>query len=154
MEPWFVVVIIQAAGTTTALPVLVIVRAIMSDSNQKSTDIIYLRDLKVECIIGIFDWERRSKQKIHIDIDMASDISKAAQSDKIEDTLDYKAVSKRLLAFVGDSGFQLVETLAERVAALVLEEFPTPWVRVRINKKGAVRGATDVGVIIERGSKP
>jgi len=147
-------VIIQAIGTTTALPVLVIVRAIMSDSNQKSTDIIYLRDLKVECIIGIFDWERRAKQKIHIDLDMASDISKAAQSDKIEDTLDYKAVSKRLLAFVSDSGFQLVETLAESVAALVLEEFPTPWVRVRINKKGAVRGATDVGVIIERGSKP
>lgn len=145
---------IEAAGAKTALPVLVIVRAIMSDSNQKSTDIIYLRDLKVECIIGIFDWERRNKQKIHIDLDMASDISKAAQSDKIEDTLDYKTVSKRVLDFVGESSFQLVETLAERVAGLVLEQFPTPWVRVRINKKGAVRGATDVGVIIERGNKP
>jgi len=126
----------------------------MSQSAQKSTDIIYLHDLKVECVIGIFDWERRTKQTIHIDVDMAWDIAKAAKSDQIEDTLDYKAVSKRLQQFVGESSFQLVETLAEQVAQVILQEFPTPWVRIRINKRGAVRGATDVGVIIERGSSP
>lgn len=126
----------------------------MTDSGANSTDIVYLHDLKVECIIGIYDWERRTKQQIHVDLDMASDITKAAKSDQIDDALDYKAVSKRLLAFIGESDFQLVETLAERTAELILQEFPTPWLRLRINKRGAVRGATDVGVIIERGKKP
>ncbi len=117
-------------------------------------DIIYLHDLKIECIIGIWEWERRIKQTIIIDLDMAADIRRAAASDKIEDTLNYKAVSKRLVDFVGISQFQLVETLAEKVAELLLAEFKMQWVRVRINKKGAVRGAGDVGVIIERGEKP
>ncbi len=113
-------------------------------------DIIYLKDLKIETIIGIFDWERRVKQTVSIDLDMATDIRRAAQSDAIDDTLDYKSVAKRLIAFVGESEFQLVETLAERVAGIVLEEFDVSWLRVRINKKGAVRGANDVGVLIER----
>ncbi len=117
-------------------------------------DIIYLHDLKIECIIGIWEWERRIKQTIIIDLDMAADIRRAAASDKIEDTLNYKAVSKRLIDFVGISQFQLVETLAQKVAELLLAEFKMQWVRVRINKKGAVRGAGDVGVIIERGEKP
>jgi 7,8-dihydroneopterin aldolase/epimerase/oxygenase len=116
-------------------------------------DIIYLHDLKIECIIGIWEWERRIKQTIIFDLDMAVDIRRAASTDKIEDTLNYKAVSKRLGEFVGNSQFQLVETLAEKVAELLLAEFKLPWVRVRVNKKGAVRGATDVGVIIERGHK-
>ncbi|MFQ5468758.1 MAG: dihydroneopterin aldolase [Gammaproteobacteria bacterium] len=115
-------------------------------------DIIYLHDLKIETIIGIFDWERRIKQTVSIDLDMAADIANAAASDDIEDTLDYKSVAKRLIGFVGDSKFQLVETLAERVAQVVMKEFHVDWIRVRINKKGAVRGAKDVGVIIERGS--
>jgi dihydroneopterin aldolase len=114
-------------------------------------DIIYLHDLKIECIIGIWEWERRIKQTIIIDLDMAADICRAAASDKIEDTLNYKAVSKRLVDFVGNSQFQLVETLAEKIAELLLTEFKFAWVRVRVNKKGAVRGAGDVGVIIERG---
>ncbi|MHB1140303.1 MAG: dihydroneopterin aldolase [Sulfuricaulis sp.] len=114
-------------------------------------DIIYLHDLKIECIIGIWEWERRIKQTIILDLDMAADIRRAATTDSIEDTLNYKAVSKRLNEFVGNSQFQLVETLAEKVAELLLAEFKLPWVRVRVNKKGAVRGATDVGVIIERG---
>jgi 7,8-dihydroneopterin aldolase/epimerase/oxygenase len=114
-------------------------------------DIIYLHDLKIECIIGIWEWERRIKQTIILDLDMAADIRRAAATDKIEDTLNYKAVSKRLGEFVGNSQFQLVETLAEKVAELLLAEFRLTWVRVRVNKKGAVRGATDVGVIIERG---
>ena len=114
-------------------------------------DIIYLHALKVDCIIGLWDWERKVKQRIVIDLDMAADIRKSAQSDAIEDTLDYKAVSKAVITFVSESEFQLVETLAEKIADIILGEFKVPWVRVKINKKGAIRGATDVGVIIERG---
>ena len=117
-------------------------------------DIVYLHGLKVDCIIGVWDWERRTKQKVIIDLDMAADVHRAAQTDKLDDTLDYKAVAKALIAYVGDSSFQLVETLAENIAAIILDEFNIPWVRIRINKKGAVRGAKDVGVIIERGTKP
>ncbi len=116
-------------------------------------DIVYLHDLKIECVIGIFAWERRIKQTVVLDLDMGADVARAAANDRIEDTLDYKAVSKRLLEFVGDSQFQLVETLAEKVAAIVITEFHVPWVRVRVNKRGAVRAATDVGVVIERGQK-
>lgn len=115
-------------------------------------DIVYLRDLKVDCVIGIYDWERRIRQTLFIDIDMAADIRKAAASDQIKDTLDYKAASKRIQQFVTESSFQLVETLAEKIADIILKEFPVPWVRVRINKKGAVRNAGAVGVVIERGS--
>ena len=114
-------------------------------------DIIYLHDLKIECVIGIWEWERRIKQAIILDLDMAADIRRAAATDQIDDTLNYKAVAKRLIDFVGNSQFQLVETLAEKVAEILLAEFELRWVRVRVNKKGAVRGAGDVGVIIERG---
>jgi dihydroneopterin aldolase len=116
-------------------------------------DIIYLHDLKIECVIGIWDWERKIKQSVIIDLDMGFDIRRAAQSDAIDDTLNYKAVAKRLQQFVGESQFQLVETMAERVAEILLTEFKLAWVRVRINKRGAVRGAGDVGVVIERGLK-
>ncbi|HFQ92143.1 MAG TPA: dihydroneopterin aldolase [Chromatiales bacterium] len=116
-----------------------------------SGDIIYLRDLKVDAIIGIFEWERRVKQTLSLDLDMAADIHKAAQSDAIEDALDYKAVAKRVIHFVENSDFQLVETLAEELAGLIMTEFGVPWMRLQINKKGAIRGARDVGVIIERG---
>lgn len=125
-------------------------------SNQRKgeqLDIIYLRDLKIDCVIGIWEWERRIKQKIIIDLDMAADVRRAAASDDIQDTLNYKAVAKRLVSFVGDSGFQLVETLAEKVAELVMTEFNVRWVRVRVNKQGALRGAGDVGVVIERGER-
>ncbi|MBE0510622.1 MAG: dihydroneopterin aldolase [Chromatiales bacterium] len=113
-------------------------------------DIIYLRDLKIDTVIGIYDWERRIKQTVSLDLEMATDIRKAAASDAIEDTLDYKAVSKRLIQFVGESQFQLVETLAERICEIVISEFQVPWVRLCLNKKGAVRFADGVGVIIER----
>jgi dihydroneopterin aldolase len=119
-----------------------------------ATDIIYLNDLRIETIIGIFDWERRVKQTISLDVEMATDIRRAAQTDTIDDTLDYKAVAKRLIDFVAESEFQLVETLAERTAQLLLEEFGISWVRLRINKTGAIRGARDVGVLIERGNQP
>lgn len=116
-------------------------------------DIIYLHDLKIDTVIGIWDWERRTTQKIVVDLDMAIDVRKAAASDRIEDTINYKAVAKRLIAFVGGAQFGLVETLTEKIAEIVLTEFGVSWVRVRVNKKGAIRGAADVGVIVERGHK-
>ena len=116
-------------------------------------DIVYIRDLQIETVIGIYDWEREVKQVVSIDLEMAADIAKAAASDAIEDTLDYKAVAKRLIAFVGDSEFQLVETMAERIATIVLQEFAVPWLKLRLSKPGAVRGSRDVGIIIKRGAR-
>lgn len=116
-------------------------------------DIIYLHGLQVDCVIGVWDWERRIKQTITIDIDMGLDIRLAAASDDLKDTLSYKDVAKRVKAFVANSGFQLVEKLAEEVANILLNEFDVHGCRVRINKFGAIRGAGDVGVLIERGEK-
>lgn len=113
-------------------------------------DKIFLSSLTVECVVGIWEWERRVKQTVIIDLEMAADVRKAAATDRIEDTLDYKRVAKRLLAFVGESQFHLVETLTERIAQLVVTEFGVPWVKVRLNKQGAIRGARDVGILIER----
>jgi 7,8-dihydroneopterin aldolase/epimerase/oxygenase len=113
-------------------------------------DKIFLSSLAVECIVGIWDWERRVKQTVIIDVEMATDIRKAAASDHIDDTLDYKRVAKRLLSFVGESQFQLVETLTDRIAQLIVTEFGVSWVKVRLNKRGAIRGARDVGIEIER----
>jgi dihydroneopterin aldolase len=113
-------------------------------------DKIFLSALTVECIVGIWEWERRVKQTVILDLEMAADIRRAAASDSIEDTVDYKKVAKRLLAFVGESEFHLVETLAERIAQVVVVEFGVEWVKVRLNKQGAIRGARDVGIEIER----
>ena len=98
-------------------------------------DKIFLNALAVECIVGIWEWERRVKQRVIIDLELATDIRAAAATDRIEDTIDYKKVSKRLLAFVGDSQFQLVETLTEKIAELIITEFGVSWVRVRLNKQ-------------------
>lgn len=117
-------------------------------------DIIFLHDLRIDAVIGLWDWERRIRQTVSIDLDMSADIRKAAVTDDVEDTLNYKAVAKRLQQFVGDSSFQLVETLAEKVAQIILDEFDVAWVRVRVNKPGAIRGARDAGVVIERGVRP
>jgi len=116
-------------------------------------DIIFLQALEVETVIGIYDWERKIKQKVVFDIEMAADIRKSASTDHIDDTLNYKAVAKRIIAFVEESRFQLVETLAEKVAEIVLSEFDVPWVKVTLNKLGAIRGSRGVGIIIERGNK-
>jgi dihydroneopterin aldolase len=113
-------------------------------------DIIYLKDLRIDTVIGIYDWERRTRQTVILDIEIGTDITKSAKSDAIEDTLNYKAVAKRILSFVEGSNFQLIETLAERVADILLREFNVPWLRLSVNKQGAVRGVRDVGVIIER----
>jgi dihydroneopterin aldolase len=116
-------------------------------------DIIFISDLRIETIIGIYDWERVVRQTVSLDLEMAADIRKAAATDSIDDTLNYKAVAKRLIDFVGTSEFQLVETLAERIAAIVLDEFNVPWLRLRLRKPGAVRGSRDVGVLIERSTR-
>ena len=116
-------------------------------------DIVFINDLRIETIIGIYDWERKVRQTISLDLEMGTDIPRAATTDAIEDTLNYKAVAKRLIAFVGDSEYQLVETLAEEIAAIVIGEFNVPWLKLTVHKPGAVRGSRDVGVIIERGSR-
>ncbi|MFS1525895.1 dihydroneopterin aldolase [Microbulbifer sp. 2304DJ12-6] len=117
-------------------------------------DIVFIRDLKVDTIIGIYDWEREVRQTVSVDLEMAFDISEAARTDNIEYTLNYKAVAKRLIAFIESSEFLLVETMAEQAAAIVQKEFSVIWLRLRLSKPGAVRGSQDVGVIIERGERP
>ncbi len=117
-------------------------------------DIIFLSDLRIETVVGIWEWERKIRQTVAIDLEMSADIRKAAATDSVDDTLNYKLVAKRLQQYVGESSFQLVETLAEKIAGLVLDEFEVAWVKVRVNKPGAIRGARDVGVSIERGTRP
>ncbi len=116
-------------------------------------DTIFLHNLKVDTVIGIWDWERKIRQTVVIDLEMSADIAKAASTDSVDDTLNYKLVAKRVQQYVGESSFQLVETLAERIAEIVTGEFDVDWVRVRVSKPGAIRGAQDVGVIIERGER-
>lgn len=117
-------------------------------------DIVFIERLKIDTIIGIYEWERMVRQTVTLDLEMAFDNTRPAASDKIDDALDYKAVSKRLVAFVESSEFGLVETLAERCAQIVREEFGVSWLRLRLRKPGAVRGAKAVGVEIERGTRP
>ncbi len=116
-------------------------------------DKIFITDLKIETIIGIYDWERVTKQTVSIDLEMATDIRQAAATDDIKDTTDYKAISKYLIEFVAASSFNLVETLAEEIAGIIINHFGVSWVKVTLHKPGALRGATDVGIIIERGEK-
>ena len=113
-------------------------------------DKIFIHALKTEAIIGIFDWERQVKQTVVVDIEISADIRKAALSDAIDDTLNYKRVAKRVLSFVEASKFHLVETLAEHIAMLMLEEFGVAWVRISLSKPGAIRSSRDVGVVLER----
>ncbi len=117
-------------------------------------DIIFIRDLQVETVIGIYDWERKIRQTISLDIDMATDIQKSATTDNIGDTLSYKSVAKRLTAFIEESEYELVEALAENICSIIRDEFNVPWVRLTLHKPGAIRGSRSVGVIIERGRKP
>ncbi len=117
-------------------------------------DKIFLQELKVDTIIGIWEWERKIHQTVVIDLEMSADIAKAAASDDVADTLNYKSVAKRVQEFVAGSSFQLVETLAERIAGIIRDEFDVAWVRVKVHKPGAIRGSRDVGVEIERGERP
>jgi dihydroneopterin aldolase len=117
-------------------------------------DIVFIRGLRIETTIGIYDWEKTIRQPVVMDLEMASNIARGAATDRIEDALDYKAVSKRLKDFVSTSRFELVETLAERCAEIILAEFGVPWLRLTLNKIGAVTDSEGVGVIIERGTRP
>lgn len=116
-------------------------------------DIVFLTDLRVDTVIGIYDWEREIRQTVAIDLEMGTDISRAAATDDIEFTVNYKSISDRLREFVENSSYGLIESMAEKIASIVLDEFSVPWVRVTLHKPGAISGAKDVGVIIERGKR-
>ena len=116
-------------------------------------DIVYIEGLRTDAVIGVYDWERSIRQELVLDLELASDNRAAADTDAIEDAVDYDAISCRIIAYVQDSEFQLIETLAERVAGLVLREFDVSWLRLKLAKPGAVADASSVGVIIERGQK-
>jgi len=115
-------------------------------------DMVLIEGLEVRTVIGIYDWERDIRQTVRLDLEMAWDISKAGKTDAIEDTLDYKSVSKRLIQFVESSEFGLIESLAEHCAQIVMSEFGVSWVRLKMSKPGAVRGSENVAVLIERGT--
>jgi dihydroneopterin aldolase len=116
----------------------------------KMEDIIYIKDLRIETIIGIFDWERKVKQEVSIDIEFPFDCKKAAATDSIEDTIDYKAITKGVIKLVEESSFQLQETLAESIATFIKDEYGVKSIKLRVSKPGALRGAKDVGLIIYR----
>jgi len=113
-------------------------------------DKIFLRDLEIDVVIGIWEWERRIKQKVSIDLEMACDVRAASSADRIDDTLNYRDVAKRLIDFVGGSQFELVESLAEAVARMIVDDFRVPWTRVSVSKPGAIEGSRTVGITIER----
>ena len=113
-------------------------------------DKIFLRELKVEAAIGIWEWEQRIRQTVSIDLELAADARAAAAADSVESALNYRDVAKRVRTFVAESRFHLVESLAESVARVIVEEFSVPWVRVSVSKPGAIRGAREVGIVIER----
>ncbi|RLA44532.1 MAG: dihydroneopterin aldolase [Gammaproteobacteria bacterium] len=117
-------------------------------------DIVFIRELRADTVIGVYDWEREIRQSVVLDLEMAGDIPRAAASDRIDDALDYAAISTRVLSFIEGSEFQLLETLAEQIAALIMREFHVPWLRLRLSKPGAVVQAREVGVLIERGERP
>ena len=119
-----------------------------------SIDLVFIRELQVNTVIGVYDWEREIRQRVVLDLEMATDNKRAAASDDIADALDYAAVSSRLVEFIENSQFQLIESMAEQVAAIVLNEFKVPWLRLRLCKPGAVVQARDVGILIERGERP
>lgn len=116
-------------------------------------DIVYVRGLEVKTVIGVYDWEREIKQPVTVDLDMACDIAKAADTDDHQYVLDYKIVCVRVTEFIEKSNLQLLEAMAEEIATLIRTEFKVPWVRVRVGKPAAITGAKDVGVIIERGAR-
>ncbi len=117
-------------------------------------DIVFIRGLTLQTIVGVHEWERHTLRPVVLDLEMASDVARGAASDRIADALDYDAVTRRLSRFVTESRFELVETLAEGCAAILREEFQVPWLRLVLHKPGAVGGEVDVGVVIERGARP
>lgn len=116
-------------------------------------DTIFIHGLQCECVVGVWEWEKKITQTLVLDIDLATDITKAAQSDELQDTLDYKKISDRVIEYAQANTFDLIETLIEHLAQLILTEFAVPWVRIKLDKGGAVKNVNHVGVVIERGSK-
>jgi dihydroneopterin aldolase len=116
-------------------------------------DVVFIRGLRVDTVIGVYEWERGIRQTVVLDIEMGSDTHHAASSDRIGDALDYAAVSASVHAFIEASEFQLLETMAEQVAQLIMHNFNVPWLRLGLSKPGAVAEAESVGVIIERGER-
>lgn len=117
-------------------------------------NIVYIKGLRAQAIIGIHDWERENRQELVIDLEMASDTSSAAARDRIDFALDYADVSQRVIAQVEGSQFQLIETLAETLAAMITRDYSVRWLRLRLSKPGAVAEADEVGVEIESGVRP
>ena len=117
-------------------------------------DTIRIRGLKVETIVGVHDWERKLPRTVVIDLELATDVARAARSDALKDALDYNAVAQAVSAYVGASKFQLVETLAQHLAEKLQKDFAVAWLKLELHKPGAVAGAQDVSVSIERGKKP
>ena len=113
-------------------------------------DKIFLRELRIETIIGFWEWERRIKQTVSIDLDIGTDARVAASSDGIVGTLNYEQLAKRLHEFVGESQYQMVEALATAIGSIVIREFGAPWVKVSVAKPGAIPAAREVGIVIER----
>ena len=126
-----------------------LVRAGLWESNRMQ-DLIYIKDLRLQTIIGIFGWEREVRQEVSIDLEMTFDCKRAAKTDAIEDTIDYKKITKGIIKFVEESEFQLQETLAEGIADLVKNQYKVDSLKLRVSKPGAIRHAEDVGVIIHR----
>ena len=117
-------------------------------------DIIFLHGIEANCVVGVWEWEKQITQKIIVDIDVSADIAASAASDELQDTLNYKAVAESVINMLEKSRFQLIETMVEEVAQLVMKEFSVPWIKVRINKGGAVKHVRNVGVQVERGQLP
>lgn len=113
-------------------------------------DIVYISELTVATQIGVFEWEKRIKQKLVLDLELATDVVRAAASDDIADAINYKAVADRVTELLEAGAFQLIETVAERVAQLVLQEFGAAWVKVKVAKPRILRNAREVGIVIER----
>lgn len=116
-------------------------------------DIVFIENLKVPASIGVWEWEHRIKQNLIFDIELGCDLQQAAQSDNVENTVSYKDVSLRISEFIAESKFNLLETVAEKIAGLILDEFPVSWCKVKVSKPRAVEMAKNVGVIVERSAQ-
>ena len=117
-------------------------------------DIVFLEEIKLDIVIGIYEWERKVPQTIRIDIDIGLPHSRGGETDSIADTIDYGAVMARIRQTAAEQHFFLVEALAEHIATLIRTEFGAPWVKVSVAKLGMLRGVKRLGIVIERGERP
>ena len=116
-------------------------------------DKIFITELRADTVIGINEWERKVRQRVTVDLEMATDIRPAAATDDIQLALNYKTITDRLVNFISASEFELLESLAEGIATIITDEFSVPWVKITLHKPGALSATKDVGLIIERGSQ-